>query len=73
MNEINDYNDCIYKQSQKEIQEKSPTFVEWFKVNGRDYLDEVSGFFSLDDILEVAASDYAVQQAYYEYLLNKKQ
>lgn len=70
---MDEYDDLIYNQSQKDIKEKAPTFVEWFKVNGRDYLDEVSGFFSLDDILEVAASDYAVQQAYYEYLLNKKQ
>ena len=68
-----DYDDLIFSQAQEDIQKKSSTFVEWFKVNGRDYLDEVSGFFSLDDILEVAASDYAVQQAYYEYLLNKKQ
>lgn len=69
----NEYNDSVYKKSQEDIQKKSPEFVEWFKANSDGYLDEVSGFFSLDKILEIAAEDYAVQQAYYEYLLNKKQ
>ena len=70
--EIYEYDDAIYKKSQEDISNKSPEFVEWLSKNKDNLLDEVIGFLKLEQIIEVASKDYAVQEAYYEYLYNKE-